>query len=115
MLALNNGNTIAEQELFALMSAPAVPDLLRVADEPLTVKELSDRAEVPLSTVYREVKRLHEAALLEKSIMVDHSDGRHVAQYRRTFETMAVHVTDDGLRIELTGGCGGESVARTND
>ncbi|WP_416838325.1 helix-turn-helix domain-containing protein [Haloferax sp. DFSO52] len=103
MLALDNGNTIAEQELFALMSAPAVPDLLRVADEPLTVKELSCRAEVPLSTAYREVKRLHEAALLEKSIMVDHSDGRHVAQYRRTFETLAVHVTDDGLRIELAG------------
>ncbi|KAB1197560.1 MULTISPECIES: helix-turn-helix domain-containing protein [Haloferax] len=102
MLALDNGTTIAEQELFALMSAPAVPDLLRVADEPLTVKELSSRAEVPLSTAYREVKRLHEAALLEKSIMVDHSDGRHVAQYRRTFETMAVHVTDDGLHIELS-------------
>ncbi|KTG29412.1 helix-turn-helix domain-containing protein [Haloferax profundi] len=103
MLVIDNGTTMAEQELFALMSAPAVPDLLRVADEPLTVKELSCRAGVPLSTAYREVKRLHEASLLEKTIMVDHSDGRHVSQYCRTFETMEVRVTDDGLRIELAG------------
>ncbi|MCO8268820.1 helix-turn-helix transcriptional regulator [Haloferax prahovense] len=103
MLVIDNGKAVAEQELFALMSAPAVPDLLRVADEPLTVKELSCRADVPLSTAYREVKRLHEASLFEKSIMVDHSDGRHVAQYHRTFERMEVSVTDDGLRIELAG------------
>ncbi|ELZ76340.1 MULTISPECIES: helix-turn-helix domain-containing protein [Haloferax] len=101
MLVVDNGTTVAEQELFALMSAPAVPDLLRVADEPLTVKELSNRADVPLSTAYREVNRLHEVSLLEKSIVVNHTDGRHVSQYCRTFESMEVTVTDDGLRVEL--------------
>ncbi|WP_396610996.1 helix-turn-helix domain-containing protein [Haloferax sp. S1W] len=103
MLAVDNGTEVAEQELFALMSASAVPDLLRVADEPQTVKELSNRADVPLSTAYREVKRLHEVALLEKTIAVNQAGGRHVSQYCRTFESMEVRVTDDGLQIELTG------------
>jgi DNA-binding transcriptional ArsR family regulator len=73
--------------------------LLCAATEPGTAKELSRRADVPLSTVYRETGRLVEAGLLTETCRIDPNDGRHVNVYERAFETIEVSVENDGVVV----------------
>jgi predicted transcriptional regulator len=74
--------------------------ILRATNEPRTVEELSDDCEIPLSTTYRQVKRLESAGVLEKTTTVDPS-GRCAAQYQRTVERLEVDLLDDALAVRV--------------
>lgn len=69
--------------------------ILSRLDDPLTAAEISDRCEIPLSTVYRKVERLADAALVEERTEI-RSDGHHATAYVRDFEAATVRVTDGG-------------------
>jgi predicted transcriptional regulator len=74
--------------------------ILQTTAEPRTVEELSDDCDIPLSTTYRQVKRLESAALLEKNTTVD-PDGRCAAQYQRTVDKLRVDLLDDDIDVRV--------------
>jgi predicted transcriptional regulator len=71
------------------------------ATEPMTVPELSDACDVPLSTAYRKLNQLETAGLLSESIGFD-LRGRHATRYERTFDSVAVELDDDGIVVRIT-------------
>lgn len=80
------------------------------ADGPLTAPELSEQCDVPLSTVYRKLDLLTDAALLEEGVRL-RSGGDHLSEYRQSFENVQVSVAEDGgfevgIAHEDTGGAG---------
>ncbi|RDI71699.1 helix-turn-helix domain-containing protein [Halopelagius longus] len=83
------------------MGSEAANAILRTVAEPMTVKEIHQFAEVPLSTAYREVNRLAEANLLEERLQLDPIEGRHVNRYVRTFDTIEIRMTDEGIVVQL--------------
>ena len=69
---------------------------LAEADDALTVNELSERCDIPLSTVYRKIDALEEAALVESHSVLRH-DGKHTSSYTLTVERIEVELTPEGL------------------
>lgn len=63
--------------------------ILRVTHGPRTAPEISDRCDIPMSTVYRKVDRLTDLSLLETRLRID-SSGRHPTQYEREVDGLLV-------------------------
>jgi predicted transcriptional regulator len=69
--------------------------------ESKAVKKLSEECDVPLSTAYRKVNRLHEAGLVEEKIRLSGS-GNHTSVYEQSFSGALITLTDDGeFEVEL--------------
>lgn len=69
--------------------------ILRVtADQAMTAAELSERLDIPLSTVYRKLDTLVETPLLERDYRLA-ADGKHPAQYRCPVQWVCVAIGDD--------------------
>jgi DNA-binding transcriptional ArsR family regulator len=84
-------------DLQAVLDALDDPDcraIVKRLDEPMTASELSDAADIPLSTVYRKLDMLSDASLVDELTEV-RSDGHHTARYHRDFDSVSVSVTDD--------------------
>jgi DNA-binding transcriptional ArsR family regulator len=92
---------VSDAELLALMGRHSANTILRTVTEPMTAKEISQFADVPLSTVYREVKRLTDANLLDERIDIDSQRGHHVSRYVRTFDTIEIAMTDEGVAVQV--------------
>jgi DNA-binding transcriptional ArsR family regulator len=92
---------VSDAELLALMGTRSANTILRTAAEPMTAKEISQASDIPLSTVYREVKRLTDANLLDERLDVDRRRGHHVSRYVRTFDTIEIAMTDEGVAVQL--------------
>ncbi|MFP8890385.1 helix-turn-helix domain-containing protein [Natrialbaceae archaeon A-CW2] len=69
------------------------------SDERLSAAELSDRCDVPLSTMYRKLEMLTDAALLEERLRIKRS-GKHTSEYGQRIADVRVSV-DSGAGIEL--------------
>jgi len=73
------------------------------ADSFLSASEISDQCGVPLSTTYRKIDLLTEAALLEEHLRICRS-GKHTSEYGRGVEDVRISVTEQaGIELELTG------------
>ena len=69
--------------------------------EPMTASELSDACEIPLSTTYRKLELLTDAALLSESTEI-RRDGQHTTRYSLAFEEVRVRLTDNrDLSVEI--------------
>lgn len=76
--------------------------LKATADQALTVQELSEACDLPLSTAYRKVDLLTDAGLLTESIRL-RASGKHPTEYRRSFDDVVVHLLEEGdVEIDLT-------------
>lgn len=71
---------------------PACREIITALDEARTADEISERCDIPRSTVYRKLDVLAEASLVEESTEV-RTDGHHTTRYVEDFE--AVHVLLD--------------------
>lgn len=71
---------------------PTCRRLVQTLDEPMTASELSDEADVPLSTTYRKLDLLDGASLLETQTKV-RQDGHHQTLYRVAFEEVSFRLT----------------------
>lgn len=91
-----------------LLSDPDCQAILAATGRPKTAAELREACDMPLSTVYRKLERLSDAALLEETRRLrDH--GNHPVQYRRRLD--GLHVSIDGpagggVQVEPGRGCG---------
>jgi len=71
-------------------------------DEALTARELSEAAELPLSTTYRKLDRLTETGLLTERTRLA-AGGSHPSEYRRTVDDVVVSVgAEDGAALTVT-------------
>lgn len=75
--------------------------LLAEMDQPRTVANLAERADVPLSTAYRKIERMDEATLLDEVVQI-REDGRHTSQYGADFERIVVALDEErSLVVEV--------------
>lgn len=70
-------------------------------EEPMTASELSDACDIPLSTTYRKLELLTDAALLSESTEI-RRDGQHTTRYALAFEEIRVRLTENrALSVEI--------------
>ncbi len=74
--------------------------LAATSAEPLSARELGDRCDVSVSTIYRRVDRLEDADLLRERTR-PRPDGHHVTVYVSALERFELTVRDGELDWEL--------------
>jgi DNA-binding transcriptional ArsR family regulator len=78
--------------------------LLRAIEDPggraLSANELTERYDLPSSTVYRKLERLTDLGLVEERIRI-HRTGRHVSEYRRCVGDVRFSVVEGEAELEL--------------
>ena len=84
-------------DLQAVLDALDDPKCRRILErltEPMTAEEISRTCDVPLSTTYRKLDRLTEAALVREGMEV-RADGQHASTYDVDFEEVVVALDED--------------------
>lgn len=81
-------------DIGAVLADEDCRSLLAEMDRPRTVANLAERADVPLSTAYRKIERMDEAALLDEVVQI-REDGRHTSQYGIDFERIVISIDAD--------------------
>ena len=92
------------QSVLAALNDSACREMIATLSEPMTAKELSDRTDIPLSTVYRKLDRLESAAMIEQRTEVARN-GSHRSQYVAAFDGLYVDLDDEHrltIKIEPT-------------
>ncbi len=77
------------QEVLDALDDPDCRDIVTVLEEPMTADQISEAADVPLSTTYRKLDLLTEASLLEEGVEI-RSDGQHASRYSIAFEEVVI-------------------------
>ncbi|MFW6435374.1 MAG: ArsR/SmtB family transcription factor [Halovenus sp.] len=76
--------------------------IVEALSEPMTAEEISEVTDIPLSTTYRKLDRLTDAALLEEGVEV-RRDGQHVSRYILVFDEVSIRLSDEQeLELELS-------------
>jgi len=84
-------------DLQSVLDALEDPDcraIVRALSEPMTAEEISEAADVPLSTTYRKLGLLTEASLVEKGVEI-RTDGQHTSRFAVAFEEITVSLSED--------------------
>jgi DNA-binding transcriptional ArsR family regulator len=74
-------------------------EIVRALEEPKTASEIAEDSGVPLSTCYRKLELLTEAALLAESVQM-RRDGQHASQYVIDFEEVIV-MLDEAREFDI--------------
>lgn len=82
------------ESVFAALDDATCREIVRVLSRPMTAKEVSDRADLPLSTAYKKLDRLESAAMLEERTEID-PEGHHRSRYVLTFEGVSVDLDEE--------------------
>ncbi|MWV64290.1 helix-turn-helix domain-containing protein [Halorubrum sp. JWXQ-INN 858] len=88
------GGSPEPEQVFAALDDPACRDIVSALDGPMTAKQVSEAADVPLSTAYKKLDRLESAAMLNELTEID-TGGHHRSRYVVAFERLVVEL-DDG-------------------
>ncbi|MFB6170069.1 MAG: ArsR/SmtB family transcription factor [Haloarculaceae archaeon] len=95
----SNEIEVPDDELLETLVDPTARTILAALGSAKTARELCEEEELPSSTVYRKLDQLVEAGLIEESTRVS-LDGKHASEYRRRFEDVMLHVSeDDGFEV----------------
>lgn len=79
----------------------ACREIVSALEEPMTVREISDAAEVPLSTAYKKLDRLENASLVAEETQIRRG-GHHRSRYVTDFDRIAVELDDErDFRVEV--------------
>jgi DNA-binding transcriptional ArsR family regulator len=94
-----------QPELASVLDALNDEDCRRIVEalsEPMTAEEISEVTDIPLSTTYRKLDRLTDAALLEEGVEV-RRDGQHVSRYILVFDEVSIRLSDEQeLELDLS-------------
>ena len=83
------------QDVLDALDDPACRRIIMELREPMTAREVADATEIPLSTLYRKLDLLSEAALVAEQTEI-REDGHHTSRYRITVESVNISLTEDG-------------------
>lgn len=85
------------EEVLAALKNDRCRKIMRETDrEALSADELSDRCEIPLSTVYRVVQRLVEIGVLEKRVRLS-SYPQYTHEYALVAETVTIDIGGESV------------------
>jgi DNA-binding transcriptional ArsR family regulator len=74
--------------------------LLELADDSCSAKQLSDRMDMSLPTIYRRIEELRKLDLLgSKTVVAD--DGNHFEEYECTFDSTLISLEDDAYDVQI--------------
>jgi DNA-binding transcriptional ArsR family regulator len=85
-----------QPDLQAVLDALDDPDcreIVSVLEEPMTASEISEASDIPLSTTYRKLELLEDAALLFERTEI-RPDGQHASKYEIDFEEVVIALTE---------------------
>lgn len=92
---VGGGGESPDPELvFRTLDDPACRAIVEAIDEPMSAKEISAAADVPLSTTYKKLDRLTAADLVAQQTELD-PGGHHRARYVVGFERVVVGRDED--------------------
>lgn len=77
------------ETVFGTLDDPACRAIVESLDEPMTAREVSETADVPLSTTYKKLDRLQDASLVTEETEFD-PGGHHRARYTVEFDRVIV-------------------------
>jgi len=75
--------------------------LLSSISRPRQIQEISDEEDIPLSTCYRRVKDMLNFGFLKVQRISLSQDGRRVAWYTTTFESVSMHLESGKLFVDI--------------
>jgi len=82
------------QAVLGALDDPVCREIISVLSEPMTAEEISEAADIPLSTTYRKLDRLTDASLLEEGVEI-RSDGQHASRYAVAFDEVSIGLTEE--------------------
>lgn len=82
-----------------MLGSDIARQILASLDAPLTVHEIADRCDIPLSTVYRHVHDLRDVGILRESPRVTRN-GDHPAEYAPSVERVTIELDDLTAEVE---------------
>jgi len=91
------------QEALTALSDPKCRAILAsTSEQSLTARELSERLNLPLSTVYRKLDQLSAVPLLEEAVQFS-TDGKHPHQYACPIDQIQVTISPQETRATDVG------------
>lgn len=69
--------------------------ILKTLTEPMSASEIREACDIPLSTAYRKLNLLSEAALVAERLDVS-KPGKHTTRYVTDFDTVTVELSEEG-------------------
>ena len=98
---MTTGDNSQSAALFELFADDYSREILLAADEaPQTAKELSQRCDASLATIYRRISTLQEHDLIRVHSTVG-SGGEHKQLFETTIETLHVAISDGELELSV--------------
>lgn len=88
-----DGEQVEPGTVFDVLDDDACRTIVSCLDEPMTVREISTEADVPVSTAYKKIEKLQDASLLVERTEV-RTGGHHRARYLTNFERIVVELGD---------------------
>ncbi len=82
------------QDILDALDDPACRRIIMELNDPMTARELADKTDIPLSTLYRKVDMLSDASLVRELTEI-REDGHHTSRYRLAVESVNISLTDD--------------------
>ena len=77
--------------------------IIRGLEEPKTASDISEQCDIPLSTTYRKLDLLTDAALLKEGTAI-RADGHHATTYEVSFDAVRVFLTETrDFDVEIEG------------
>ncbi len=92
--SLADDETPDVQAVLKALQDPDCQEIIRVLSEPMTAEEISNAAEIPMSTTYRKLEWLTEAALLEEGLEI-RTTGQHAKRYVAAFDEVSIQLDAD--------------------
>lgn len=83
------------QRVLDALDDPDCRKIVAALDDPMTADEISEAAEVPLSTTYRKLDLLTDASLLEEETEI-RPDGQHASKYTVAFDEVVIGIGESG-------------------
>ncbi|QSX00470.1 winged helix-turn-helix domain-containing protein [Haloterrigena alkaliphila] len=106
---ITSESTPSAEEICSALDDPDCREIIRNLDEPMTASELTNRCEIPQSTLYRKLELLTDSTLLEESTEI-RQDGHHASKYAVAFDEITLTLDEDrSLAVQI------ERPARTAD
>lgn len=102
------------RDVVGVLDDEACRNIIAVLENPMTVPEIAEAADLPLSSTYRKLDRLTNAQLVTETVGV--RQGRHhTARYVVDFDRLSIDLDDDQeFRVEI-GHSKGESAGLWSD
>lgn len=97
----SSDDTPAFECVIGALDDGACREIIAALEEPMTVHEIAETTDRPLSTTYRKLDRLTEAGLVEETTGV--RQGRHrKSRYVANLDRISIDLDDDNeLRVEI--------------